>query len=234
MSQKRMDKQDYFDKINEIKVEDKPQHHVDPDFFSVAEGRSSVRHYDPTHSMTDSEIKELIEVAIQAPSSSNLQPWRFLVIQEPSLKEKLFPIANNQQQIKDASAVIAVFGDTEWYQRAEEIYDIPVQRGSMTEEIKSFYVNQIMQHYGELSLADATRMVMVDGGLVSMQLMLAAKAKGYDTVPMGGFDPAKFAEEFNVPQTYLPVMLIAIGKAAKAGFAKFRLPQEEVTFWNKF
>jgi nitroreductase len=73
---------------------------------------------------------------------------------------------------------------------------------------------------------------LVDGGLVSMQLMLAAKAKGYDTVPMGGYDADKFKEAFDVPQRWAPVMLIALGKAAKEGHPTTRLPLEEVAFWD--
>ncbi|GAA3333320.1 hypothetical protein GCM10020331_096900 [Ectobacillus funiculus] len=46
-----------------------------------------------------------------------------------------------------------------------------------------------------------------------MQLMLVARSKGYDTVPMGGYDQAKFIEAFGISEQYVPVMLIAIGKS---------------------
>lgn len=75
---------------------------------------------------------------------------------------------------------------------------------------------------------------MIDGGLVAMQLMLAAKAKGFDTVPIGGFHPQKFVEAFHVPENLEPVMLICVGKAVKAGFEKVRLPLDDVLTWNKF
>ncbi|MBD1372612.1 nitroreductase family protein [Hazenella sp. IB182357] len=235
MTTKNDSKQDYFDKIKEIKVSDeKPEPLTDQNFFTVAKERSSIRHYDPEHKMTESELREILETAILAPSSSNIQPWRFLVIQDQSLKEQLLPIANNQQQIVDASAIIAVLSDVEGYKKAEDIYGGIVKAGRMTEEIKDFYVNQIHQHYGNLSPAEATRVAMIDGGLVSMQLMLAAKAKGYDTVPMGGFDPVQFVKLFHVPAQYEPVMLIAIGKATQAGFGKVRLSVDEVTSWNKY
>jgi nitroreductase len=64
--------------------------------------------------------------------------------------------------------------------------------------------------------------------------MLAAKAKGYDTVPMGGFDEAKFVDAFNVPENFKPVMLISLGKGTKAGFEKVRLPLDDILTWNKF
>ncbi|MNI69671.1 putative NAD(P)H nitroreductase YodC [compost metagenome] len=67
-----------------------------------------------------------------------------------------------------------------------------------------------------------------------MQLMLAAKARGYDTVPMGGFKPDEFRELFHIPERYVTVMLIALGKAAAEGRSTARLPLDEVTQWNTF
>lgn len=66
-----------------------------------------------------------------------------------------------------------------------------------------------------------------------MQLMLMARAKGYNTVPMGGYDHAKFAEVFAIPEQYVTIMLIAIGKAAKPGHPTTRLPIEDVMAFNE-
>lgn len=49
------------------------------------------------------------------------------------------------------------------------------------------------------------------GGLVSMQLMLVARSKGYDTVPIDSYDKQKFMEAFRISERYVPIMLIAIG-----------------------
>jgi len=56
-----------------------------------------------------------------------------------------------------------------------------------------------------------------------MQFMLIARAKGYDTVPMGGYDKEKFKEAFGISDRYVPIMLIAVGKAAKPGHQTVRL-----------
>ncbi|MBO9129385.1 nitroreductase family protein [Bacillus sp. 165] len=235
MTAKVAEKEEYLNKINEIGMGNvKPKELTSTDFFTVATERRSVRHYDPSFKMTEDEIRELLEIAVQAPSSSNLQPWRFLVIEDAEEKAALLPIANNQKQIVDASVVIAVLGDIQAYQNAEKIYGEFVERGMMTKEIKEFYVNSIMENYGKLSDEQATRVAMIDGGLVSMMLMLAAKAKGLDTVPMGGYNEAKFIEAFDVPANYKPVMLIAVGKGVQAGFEKVRLPLDDVLTWNKY
>ena len=230
-----MSKEEYLNKSKELNIPlEKPKVLNDTDFITVAKERRSVRQYDGEYVMTEEEIREILEIAIQAPSSSNLQPWRFLVIQDKQTQQELLPIANNQQQVVDASAVIAVLADIEGYKNAEKIYGELVNKGIMKNEIKEPYVASILHNYGNFSAEKALSVAMIDGGLVSMQIMLAAKAKGYDTVPMGGFDEAKFVDAFNVPENFKPVMLISIGKGTKAGFEKVRLPLDDVLTWNKY
>ncbi|MDM5455107.1 nitroreductase family protein [Peribacillus simplex] len=235
MTKNTMSKEEYLNKSKELNIPlEKPKVLTDTDFLTVAKERRSVRQYDAEYVMTEEEIREILEVAIQAPSSSNLQPWRFLVIQDKQTQQELLPIANNQQQIVDASAVIAVLADIEGYKNAERIYGELVNKGIMKNEIKEPYVASIIHNYGNFSAEKALSVAMIDGGLVSMQIMLAAKAKGYDTVPMGGFDEAKFVDAFNVPENFKPVMLISLGKGTKAGFEKVRLPLDTLLTWNKY
>lgn len=204
-----------------------------PDFYSVIQERHSVRQYDPTVKISREEMKEILTEATLAPSSSNLQPWRFLVIDEQELKEKLYPIANNQEQVLQASAVIAVLGDMKWYEKGEKIYNLAQEAGHMTEEVKQRFIHTAENIYANMSASVKESIIDVDAGLISMQLMLIARARGYDTVPMGGYNKAKFMEEFKIPSHYRSVMLIAIGKAASAAHPTVRLPLEDVVSWNK-
>jgi len=86
---------------------------IPADFGEVIRTRRSVRHYDPNFVLSREEIKSLLADTVLAPSSNNLQPWRFLVIDQQEDKEKLYPIAYNQRQVLEASATIAVLGDIE-------------------------------------------------------------------------------------------------------------------------
>ncbi|MCA0970568.1 nitroreductase family protein [Halobacillus litoralis] len=235
MSNQSMTKEEYLNKVKEIDTtKEAPKVLEDTDFLTVANERRSVRQYDPEFKIDREEIKELLETATLAPSSSNLQSWRFLIIDEQEEKERLLPIANNQQQITDASAVIAVLGDKKAYENAEQIYSQIAEKGNMPEDIKNMYVNSIFDNYGNFPEERLAKIAHIDGGIVAMQLMLAAKAKGYDTVPMGGYDEEQFLEAFNVPDTYTSVMLISLGKGTKAGFQKTRLPLEDVVQWNRY
>jgi nitroreductase len=202
-------------------------------FLDVIRERRSVRTFDPSVLISREEMTEILELATLAPSSSNLQPWRFLVIDKPELKEKLLPIAYNQQQVVEASAVIAVLGDTKSYEKAEKIYGQAVEAGFMPADTAKSFIERTVGMYSTLQPEVARQIVYTDGGLISMQLMLVARSKGYDTVPMGGYDKAKFVEAFGISEQLVPVMLIAIGKATKPGHPTTRLPIEDVVFFNE-
>jgi nitroreductase len=204
-----------------------------PLFADVIRERRSVRQYDKSVRLSHEEIKELLSEAALAPSSSNVQPWRFLVVETEERKAKLQPIAYNQSQVTEAAAVIVVLGDTEGYNKADQIYGEAAARGYMAEDVAKSFAERTKQTYGSLPKDVQHKIIHTDGGLVSQQLMLVARARGYDTVPMGGYDAAKLKEAFGISERYIPIMLIALGKAAKPGHPTTRLPINDITFFNE-
>ena len=84
--------------------------------------RKSVRKYNPETKIPRETIMQLLQDATSAPSSSNMQPWRFLVIDDKEIQKNINFFSFNQEQIETASAIIAVIGDIEMYVNAEEIY----------------------------------------------------------------------------------------------------------------
>ncbi|MFP5107790.1 nitroreductase family protein [Neobacillus sp. C211] len=194
----------------------------------VIKERHSVRKYDSTYNISQEEIKDMLKEATQAPSSSNLQPWRFIVIQDQEAKKELRAIANNQEQVETASAVIAVLGDKEMYKSVETVYRSAYEAGLMDEANMNRLIEGTNKTYPFAPEEVLKNIASFDAGLVSMQVMLIAKDRGYDTVPMGGFDKDKFAKMFNVSDRLFPIVLISLGKAAAPAFNTTRLPLEDV------
>ncbi|OBZ13428.1 MULTISPECIES: nitroreductase family protein [Bacillales] len=201
-------------------------------FFDVLNGRRSVRKYDTNFVISEEEIREILEIATKAPSSSNMQPWRFLVVTDPELKQKLLPIAFNQQQVVDASAIIIVLGDLEMYTLSDKIYNATVEAGYMTEEVARNFIDNSVKMYSSLPAERLKDIVVFDTGLVAMQIMLTARAKGYDTVPMGGYNKDQLKEFFNISDRYVPTLMLPIGKAAVEAHPTTRLSVDDVTFFN--
>ncbi len=190
--------------------------------------RKSVRKYKENVVIPHEEIQTLLQKAITAPSSSNMQPWRFIVIEDQQVKKELRVIANNQEQVETSSAIIAVLGDLEMYKNAEKIYDANYEQKFMPRELADLMIKNSLALYGNLPQETMKNIVHFDAGLISMQIMLLAKDMGYDTVPMGGFDKVKFAEKFNLLPNEVPILLIAIGEAAAPAYGSSRLPLEQI------
>jgi len=207
---------------------------VTNDFIKIVSERRSIKKYDQAIKISKEEMTKILALATTAPSSVNMQPWRFLVIESPEAKAKLAPLARfNQTQVETSSAVIAVFGDMNNFEKFEEIYGAAVEKGYMPLEVKERIHTSYSGYFETISREEMKDVVLVDGGLVSMQIMLAARAYGYDTNPMGGFEKDKIAEAFGLDkERYIPVMLISIGKAADAGHPSVRLPIDQVTEWK--
>ncbi|MEK3880037.1 nitroreductase family protein [Paenibacillus sp. FSL M7-0420] len=209
------------------------KYHKTNDFNEIVLERRSVKVYDPEVKISREELAEILAEASRAPSAVNLQPWRFLVIDSTEGKAKLAPLATfNQTQALTSSAVIAVFYDTNHVEYMDEIFGKAVELGYMPREVMDMQLQQVKPYYAKISASELRDMNLIDSGLISMQLMLVARAHGYDTNPMAGYDKEHIAEAFGLDkERFQPVMLISIGKAAKEGYPSYRLPVETITTW---
>lgn len=203
-------------------------------FDEIVKGRRSIRAYDKTVKISKEEMNEIIETATLAPSSVNLQPWRFLVIESDEAKATLAPLARfNQTQVETSAAMIVLFGDLHTVDYLEEIYGRAVELGLMPQEVKERQAKSIGAYYENMTAQELKETVLIDGGLVAMQFMLTARAHGYDTCPIGGFEKDQIAEAFGMDKDrYVPVMMMSIGKAADEGYQSVRLPVDRITTWK--
>ena len=198
----------------------------------IIKARHSVRKYKPNIKIPENTLNEILELAALAPSSWNIQQWRFLVIQEQAQKDLVKGIAYGQQQVSDASVVVVILGDLEANLTGHQIYDEAVAAGQLPAEVRDTLVGQIDGAYKNEQVArdEANK----NAGLAAMQLMLAAKAKGYDTVAMGGFDKARLVEALKIPARYIPVMMIPIGEAATEARPTGRLSLDQLVIKESF
>ncbi|MCM3068393.1 nitroreductase family protein [Priestia flexa] len=204
------------------------------DFNKILKERRSIKRYDPTVKISREEMEEILTVATTAPSSVNMQPWRFLVIKSDEAKAQLAELAKfNSTQVETSAAVIAVFGDVQNVEYFDEIYDKAVEVGYMPQDVKDNIKQAFSSYFETISNEDMKDVVLIDGGLVSMQIMLAARAYGYDTNPIGGYEKEKVTEVFGMDkERHVPVMLISIGKAVDEGHPSVRLPINRVAEWK--
>jgi nitroreductase len=90
------------------------------DIFETIKTRRSIRKY-KLEPIPEEKLMIIYESAQKAPSASNRQPWRFVVVQDTKRKKALSEAANNQTFLSDAAAIIVATGDPEitprWYEK---------------------------------------------------------------------------------------------------------------------
>ncbi|EOH76878.1 nitroreductase family protein [Enterococcus malodoratus] len=204
---------------------------VTNDFSEITFGRKSVREYDETFKISHEEMLEMIQEATTAPSSVNMQPWRFVVVESEEQKAKLKPLIRfNTRQNATSSAMVLIFGDMLCYEFGEEIYDQAVAEGKMPPEVRDQQLEAIIPYYKSFTKEQMNDVVKIDSSLAAMQFMLIARAHGYETNPIGGFEEDLLAEAFGLDkERYVPVMILSVGKATEAGYTSVRLPAEKIT-----
>ena len=196
--------------------------------------RASIRKYDPMVKIGKEEMRNILQDAMTAPSSFNLQPWRFFIFDSEEGKELIKPyMMFNQLQWETSSAIIAIYGDMDNYASAEKVLSANVDFGLMTEDIKTKMM-EIMNTYGaSYSQERLQNSIFLDCGFVIMQLMQSAKNYGYDTNPIGGFMRQELTEALSLDANkYIPVLLLSIGKAVEKAKPSVRFDVDEVTQWK--
>lgn len=203
------------------------------DALSVIRERTSINLFDSNKPISETEIRDIITDATEAPSSFNIQHWRFVVVTDPEKKKQLQAAAYNQVKVGQASATVIVLGDLRGYEKLEEIYAPLVQRGVMTKEALAGIVQRSVDAYSSNSQFARDEAIR-SGAMAAMTLMIAAQARGYVTGPMIGFDPEQVKKAFDIPDRYVPVMLVTLGHAAPGNWPrKPRLSLDDVLAFNK-
>lgn len=200
-------------------------------FSEMVFGRKSVRVYDETVKISHEEMLEMIQESTTAPSSVNMQPWRFVVVESDEQKAKLKPLIRfNTRQNDTSAAMVLIFGDMQCYELGEEIYNQAVEEGKMSAEVRDQQLAAIIPYYKNFTRQQMNDVVKIDASLAAMQLMLVARAHGYETNPIGGFEADLLAEAMGLDkERYVPVMIVSIGKAAEEGYTSVRLAADKVT-----
>lgn len=204
---------------------------INNNFSDITYNRKSIRVYDENVKISHEEMLEMIQKATIAPSSVNMQPWRFVVVESPEEKQKLKPLIRfNTRQNDTSSAMILIFGDMECYEYGEDIYNQAVTEGKMSPEVRDQQLAAIIPYYKNFTRAQMNDVVKIDSSLAAMQLMLVARSHGYDTNPIGGFEADQLVEAFGLEkERYVPVMILSIGKALEEGYNSIRLDAKELT-----
>jgi nitroreductase len=184
------------------------------DTFDAIYARRAVKAFDPTHRMTEAEITRLVEAAMQSPTSFNIQHWRFVVVKDPDLRKQIRAAGFDQAPMTDASLLVVMTADVlawkkdparYWKNAPKEVADMLVG-----------WMGPFHEGREQLQRDEAQRSM----GMAMMTLMVAAKAMGYDSCPMVGYDFDAVSRLINLPADHVIGPMVAIGKGTRAPWPK--------------
>ena len=175
--------------------------------------RYATKKYDPTKKVAQEDVDKIIEAARLAPTSSGLQQFRVIEITNQELKNKIVPIAMDQQIVADCSHLLVfVAWDKYTTERIDGQYDfitdereLPRGRfGSYTDRLKTLYLNQTSDE----NFVHTARQAYIGFGMAIAQ---AAELK-VDSTPMEGFNPNLLDELLGLRSKGLrSVLLLPLG-----------------------
>jgi nitroreductase len=199
------------------------------------EWRYAVKKFDPARRISGAEWDALERTLVLSPSSFGLQPWKFVVVSDPRIRERLLAASWNQRQVVDAShlVVFAIVKDAGPAHVDAYLGRIVAVRGvapASLERYRKTMTDFLARPKPEFDVnAWATLQVYIALGT----FMTAAAAMGIDTCPMEGIDPAKYDEILGLGRRGLATVVVGVAghRAADDKYAtakKVRFEREDV------
>lgn len=177
----------------------------------------------------EEKINELIELVRFAPSALDLQPWRIRVITDQKLKEQLRPAAFNQEQITTCSHLLVFCADPDYDSLITKLSAL-LKANQVPQEVQAMVTGMAAQFAGSMSPEQRLAWSQAQTYLALGNALNGAKALGFDSCPMGGFNPDEFTRILEIPKPLVPVMLCPVGYAADKPMPKLRFRKEEILF----
>ncbi|MCX7866807.1 NAD(P)H-dependent oxidoreductase [Limisphaera sp. VF-2] len=197
--------------------------------------RYATKVFDPNRKIPAEIWSALEDCMVLSPSSFGLQPYRFLVVEDPALRAQLMPHAWNQRQIVDAShlvvfAVRTSITEADIDRFLDRIVEVRKVSRESLEGYRSMMTGMLLDpSFQPMAVHWAARQAYLALG----NLLTAAAVLGIDACPIEGFVPAEFDRILRLPeQGFTSVVCCALGYRDEtdkyARLAKVRAPREEL------
>lgn len=162
-------------------------------FVEALAFRHACKIFDETKKINDEELTYILEAGRKAPSSFGMEPWKFLVITNKELKEKLKPVCWDQAQITTCSHLVVVLAAIDAVRPESGIVERKFKRREMPQEKVDMYLNLYASHLKQTLSSDENIYAWTAKQTVFaiQNMMMAAAIKGIDSCAIEGFEKEK-------------------------------------------
>lgn len=179
------------------------------DFYQLVASRQSDRKFDPDRPVEREKIERILEAARLSPSACNSQPWHFIVVDEPELKNKVAQAASAK-----------LLGMNHFTKQAPVHLVVVEEKVNLSSGIGGWVKDKPFSQ--------------IDIGIATAHIVLAAQNEGLGTCILGWFEEKKMRSLLNIPASRRVLLDIVIGYSLQDTREKKRKPFEQIVTWNSY
>lgn len=179
------------------------------DFLTLSKTRQSDRAYDHTKSIEPEKLDRIMEAARLAPSACNAQPWKFIIVDDPDIKNRLADCTSSK-----------VLGMNHFTKQAPVHIVIIEEKRNFNSTIGSWVKRK---HFP-----------LIDIGIAASHISLAAASEGLGSCIIGWFDENKVQKLLNIPSSKRVLLIITLGYSTQECRKKIRKDSTEVISRNTY
>lgn len=172
------------------------------------------------------DLRTAIEIAQLAPSANNIQPWKFVIVDEKKADLAKDLPELNKKQVEAAQYVIAIFTDTDLIQRSRKIARIGSK--SLSDDWLGYYMETLPPRYRLFDKERLGEYLALNAGLVAMNLVLALTDQGMASNMILGFDKRLTNDILEIDKRFRPELLITVGYSDEKPNPSYRLPVDTI------
>ncbi len=198
--------------------------------------RHACKIFDETKKINEEDLTYILEAGRQAPSSFGMEPWKFLVITNQELKEKLKPVCWNQAQITTCSHLVVVLAAIEAVKPEFGEVERKFKRREKSQEKLDMYLGLYANHLKQTLSTDENIYAWTAKQTVfaTENMMMAAAIKGVDSCAIEGFEKEKVEEILALDtKKYQLSTIIPFGYRINEQSSQLREPLENVVEYIK-
>ncbi len=206
------------------------------EFIKAMDFRHACKLFDENKKISDEDISYILESARKSPSSFGMEAWKFLVITNQELKEKLRPLCWDQAQITSCSHLVIVLAGIESVKPESGIVRKRFERRAMPQEKLEFYLELYASHLKETLSSDENIYAWTakQTYIAAANMMSGAAMIGIDSCAIEGFDKNSVEELLGLDKTkYQLSMVLPLGYRINKQSEQLRCSAEEVIEYIK-
>jgi len=199
--------------------------------------RYATKQFSSQRKISPEDWAALEEALVLTPSSFGLQPWKFVVVDDPDTREKLVHVSHGQEKVASASHLVVFtikknLGEQDIEAHLKRIAEVRGISPELLDTLRGMMVASLitsMNHAARKTWATTQTFIALGNFLTSAALL------GIDACPMAGFEPEKYDAILDLDKQGLSAVVIAVAGYRSetdkyATLRKVRFPKEEVLY----